>query len=363
MHCKFFLVVGARPNFVKIAPLTRELKTTNIEFKLIHTGQHYDDSMSSLFFKDLEIPKPDVNLNIGSESHATQTAKIMVKFERVLIKETPDLVIVVGDVNSTLACALVAKKMNIKVAHIEAGLRSFDQTMPEEINRILTDHISDLLFTTEESANKNLRNEGINQDKVYFVGNIMIDSLIYNIKKAREKYTYKQYDLNEKEFALITLHRPSNVDNYNNLQKIIDMIEYVGKFTNVIFPIHPRTKNKLREFNLEQKLIKANVLVTDPLSYLNFINLMINSKFILTDSGGIQEEASFLTIPVLTLRKNTERPVTVVKGSNTIINDDFNLLKVNVNAIINGNYKKPSNIEKWDGKTSIRIIEVLKKMF
>lgn len=360
MNENIILTVGARPNFMKIAPLIRELININISYKLIHTGQHYDKSMSDYFFKDLKIPNPDINLNVGSDSQAAQIAKIMIKFEKVLFTEKAKLVVVVGDVNSTLACALVAKKMNIKVAHVEAGLRSFDQTMSEEINRILTDHLSDLLFTTEKSALINLNHEGISKEKIFDVGNIMIDNLIQYQEKAIEKNTYKKFCLQKSNYVLLTLHRPSNIDAFKDFLRIIDLISYLKEKIKIIFPVHPRTKKKITEFNLDSKLNENNVLMTNPLSYLEFLNLMINSKFILTDSGGIQEEASYLGIPVLTLRKNTERPVTIEKGTNTLIGNDPNLFKQKVEEIMNDNYKKASKIENWDGKTSKRIVDIIK---
>ena len=358
-----YLVAGARPNFIKIAPLIQELKRKNIHYKFIHTGQHYDYNMSKIFFNDLGIPEPDIHLNIGSASHATQTAKIMMKFEEFVLKDKPSLVIVVGDVNSTFACALVAKKIIIKVAHVEAGLRSFDRRMPEEINRILTDQISDFLFTTEKNAEINLKREGIDSSKIFFVGNVMIDTLIMNIEKAKKLFYYKKFNLKKDSYALITIHRPSNVDLKEDLFNVVEIINYVQDKMDVVFPIHPRTKKNLIKHDLINKLSKKNMTLIEPKGYLEFLNLMQNAKLILTDSGGIQEEASYLKIPVLTLRKNTERPITIENGTNTLIGGDFNKLKINIDRILNQSYKKGLDIEKWDGKTSQRIVGIIEDEF
>ncbi len=356
-----YLVAGARPNFMKIAPLIRELEKRNLEYKLIHTGQHYDYEMSKIFFDRLGIPEPDVYLNIGSASHAVQTAKIMIEFEKVILNERPSMVVVVGDVNSTLACSLVAKKLDIKIAHVEAGLRSFDQSMPEEINRILTDQLSDLLFITEPSAETNLKREGIEQNKIYFVGNIMIDNLLMNLEKAKPLNTLTKYNLKSKDFALMTIHRPSNVDNAASLEKITEIINFIQEKMKIFFPIHPRTRKRLQEFDLEKKLVGSNLVLTEPVGYLKFLNLMLNSRVVLTDSGGIQEEASYLKIPVLTLRKNTERPITIEKGTNELVDTDFEKIKMYINQILTSTYKTSQKIEKWDGKTSERIVNIIEK--
>ena len=363
MSKRIFIIGGARPNFMKIAPLINQFKINNIDYNLIHTGQHYDYNMSKVFFDDLNIPMPDIFLNVGSGSHALQTAKIMIEFEKAIINEKPDLVIVVGDVNSTIACALVAKKLFIDVAHIEASLRSFDMKMPEEINRILTDQISDFLFTTEKSAEKNLKKEGIDKRKIFFVGNIMIDTLITNIEKSKNIAFHKHFNLENCTYAIVTLHRPSNVDNIEDLSKVVDFLNLIGDKIKIIFPIHPRTKNNFETFDLIDKINKKNVIIIDPVGYIEFLSLMINSKFILTDSGGIQEEASFLKIPVLTMRDNTERPITIKKGTNTLIGSDINKLKTNADKILSDSYKKGKNILKWDGKTAERICSVLKKEY
>ncbi|KKK44718.1 MAG: hypothetical protein Lokiarch_16080 [Candidatus Lokiarchaeum sp. GC14_75] len=356
-----FIVGGARPNFMKIAPLIKEFKRQNIKFKLIHTGQHYDYNMSKIFFDNLGIVKPDYFLNVGSGSHAVQTAKIMVEFEKILIKESPNLIIVVGDVNSTIACALVTKKLNTELAHIEAGLRSFDVKMPEEINRRLTDQIADYLFVTEESGVINLKNEGIDSSRIFFVGNMMIDTLISNLEKARKTNFYKALDLICGSYGLVTIHRPSNVDSREDLERIIEKLNFIQSKIKIVFPIHPRTRKNMKKFNLDLELNKNNIVLTEPLGYLDFLNLMINAKLIITDSGGIQEEASYLKIPILTLRKNTERPITVEKGTNTLIGNDFSKLKINLENVLSNSYKKGQSIEKWDGKTSQRIVTIIKE--
>ena len=352
---KIINIVGARPNFVKIAPLMKEMKK-NPQFDtiLVHTGQHYDDQMSNSFFKDLDIPQPDINLNVGSETHAVQTAEVMIKFEKVCLKEKPDLIVVVGDVNSTLACALVAVKLGIKLAHVEAGLRSFDRSMPEEINRILVDQISDYLFITEEDAYENLIKEGISKNKIYFVGNIMIDSL----KNSLEKQTdiLERLNLKSKNYGIVTLHRPSNVDDKDKLQNLLEILNDIE--TKLVWPMHPRTKNSIQKFNLEDKLKK--IVVTEALGYLDFISLLSQSKFVLTDSGGIQEETTYLKIPCLTIRKSTERPITINQGTNILVNsreEIENALKNNL--ILKHDIKIPKY---WDGCTASRIVKILSKI-
>ncbi|MHA1250534.1 MAG: non-hydrolyzing UDP-N-acetylglucosamine 2-epimerase [Candidatus Helarchaeota archaeon] len=363
MQDKILLVAGARPNFIKLAPIIKELEKVNIFYHLVHTGQHYDYNMSKIFFKDLNIPNPDYYLNVGSGSNAYQTACIMIKFEKVLLKINPKLVIVVGDVNSTLACSLVAKKLLFDVAHIEAGLRSFDRTMPEEINRVLTDQISDLLFVSEKSGIINLKNEGIKENNIFFVGNIMIDTLIANLNKAKKNNYYKELKLTKNNYALMTIHRPSNVDNKKKLIKIIKIIETINNKIKIVFPMHPRTQKNLKIFNLSTTLKNLNVKIISPVGYLNFLNLMMNAKFILSDSGGIQEEASFLRIPILTLRENTERPITIEKGTNTLVGTNIEKISKNIELIFSNNYKRGTRIEKWDGKTTHRIIKIIKKKY
>ena len=345
-------VVGARPNFMKVAPLLRLLdKNKRYNSILVHTGQHYDHKMSGIFFKELDIREPDFNLNVGSASHAQQTAKIMTGFEDLCIQNSPELVIVVGDVNSTVACSLVAKKLNIKVAHIEAGLRSFNKRMPEEINRVVTDSISDYFFVTEESGRINLINEGQNKDDIFFVGNLMIDSLHYGLNKLQ---SHKKYS--DKDYGLITLHRPSNVDNIDNLKKILEALSEVSNQIELFFSVHPRTQQKIKEFKL---LLNENIHILAPLPYLNFLHLMRDSKVIFTDSGGIQEESTVLKIPCYTLRENTERPITISQGTNRLtppseenILTVFNKYKFDINL----SYKLPDG---WDGITAERIVKIL----
>ncbi|MFQ6070996.1 MAG: non-hydrolyzing UDP-N-acetylglucosamine 2-epimerase, partial [Candidatus Aminicenantales bacterium] len=331
----------------------------NIRYKLIHTGQHYDVEMSEVFFKEFHIPRPDINLEVGSASHAVQTAKIMIEFEKACLREKPDLVVVVGDVNSTVAATLVASKLGIKTAHIEAGLRSFDRTMPEEINRLLTDTICDYLFTSCTDANINLKNEGIPAEKVYFVGNIMIDCLFRFQAQASRRETYLRYGLEKKRFALLTLHRPSNVDKSSSLSNIYRTIEKISHHLPVIFPVHPRTRENLKSLNL----LGSNsppIIFEKPLSYVDNLNLMMNARFVMTDSGGIQEETTVLGVPCLTLRENTERPVTVREGTNTLVGSDEKLIMENVKKILTNTYKNsPRRPTYWDGKTAKRIIDVI----
>ncbi len=358
---KIICVVGARPNFVKIAPLLKEMKKhSEIQSVLVHTGQHYDVNMSDAFFQDLEIPAPDYNLGVGSGSHSEQTAKIMIEFEKICLKEKPDLVVVVGDVNSTIACALVAKKMLIKVAHVEAGLRSFDMSMPEEINRILTDAISDYLFVSEESGVQNLKKEGINGNKLFFVGNVMIDSLLQNYDKIQKNEITKKLGLKDKAYAVLTLHRPSNVDNKEILSRLLNCFDKIPKKIKIVWPIHPRTRNNLEQFGLKTKVENMkNILLTEPLSYLNFLSLISHSAFVLTDSGGIQEETTFLKIPCITLRENTERPSTITIGSNVLVGNDEKVILKQINNILGGTKKDSLIPPLWDGQTSERIIRCL----
>ncbi|MBF0276057.1 MAG: UDP-N-acetylglucosamine 2-epimerase (non-hydrolyzing), partial [Nitrospinae bacterium] len=322
---KIIIVAGARPNFMKIAPLIDQLKLKkemlpDLEYLLVHTGQHYDDKMSHIFFTELGIPKPDIDLEVGSGSHAEQTGKIMIAFEKLLIDEKPDCIVVVGDVNSTLACAVTAKKLRIKVAHVEAGLRSRDWDMPEEVNRVVTDVLSDFLFTTDKRASENLKHEGIASEKVFFTGNVMIDTLLKLQSKAVEKKMWEAYNLKEFQYAVMTLHRPSNVDNQEHLLSIIHAIEEVVKDISLIFALHPRTKKMLETFSLMDRLTSMkNLYITEPLSYLEMLSLNSKAAFILTDSGGLQEEAVMLGVPCVTLRENTERPVTIDIGINRLL--------------------------------------------
>lgn len=355
---KIINVVGARPNFMKIAPIVSEMKSYPklINQILVHTGQHYDENMSKLFFKDLQLPEPDIYLGVGSGSHAEQTAKIMVEFERIAIKEKPDLIVVVGDVNSTLACALVASKLHIPVAHVEAGLRSFDRRMPEEINRVLTDAISDYLFTTEENAEKNLLNEGRPKNSIFFVGNVMIDTLLENKTKADKSSILSTLSLTPGKYALLTLHRPENVDDKIKFQNILEALTEIAKLIKIIFPIHPRTVKKMNEFGFN----KNNPLVmVDPLGYLDFLKLMSQSKFVLTDSGGIQEETTILGVPCLTLRENTERPITISHGTNTLVGIDKDRIIKKSLALLNSSPTVMKTPPLWDGKAAKRIVEII----
>lgn len=347
---KIINVVGARPNFMKIAPLMKEMeKHPSLEVVLVHTGQHYDERMSDNFFADLEIPTPDINLGVGSGSHARQTAKIMIRFEKVCVNEKPDLVLVVGDVNSTIACALVARKLGIKVAHVEAGLRSFDWDMPEEINRILTDRISDYLFVTEQAGIDNLHKEGVDDSRIFFVGNVMIDNLISNLHKRTEIVR----KLGVSDYCLVTMHRPSNVDHKERLAEILDILDDIGH--PIVWPIHPRTLKNLKNFGLSDRLSKLIILKNQ--GYLDFITLESSAKFVLTDSGGIQEETTYLGVPCLTMRENTERPSTITLGTNQLVHNKAEIL----NAIENLGSKKHSIPPLWDGKAAERIVEVINR--
>ena len=349
-------VVGARPNFMKIAPIMDAFKKNKIKSFLVHTGQHYDKNMSKVFFEELGLPDPDIFLGVGSGSHAVQTAKIMVEFEKVCLKLKPELVVVAGDVNSTMACAVTAKKLNISVAHVEAGLRSFDNAMPEEINRILTDHISDILFTTEGSANINLMNEGISKEKIFLVGNCMIDSVIKYIKHTNKINIYDKYHISNNQYCLITLHRPSNVDYPKKLLEFIDMLNKMSKKIKVVFPVHPRTRIALSGAEIK---LNDNILLLDPLPYIEFLNLINNSRLVVTDSGGIQEETTYLGVQCITARENTERPVTVDQGTNHLAGTNtLNIMNI-FNKIINGSDKKGSIPSKWDGKSSARISDII----
>jgi len=357
---KLILVAGARPNFMKIAPIIKALRNGEvqrnrpIEYKLVHTGQHYDIKMSEVFFEELGIPSPDINLEVGSASHAVQTANIMTQFEQVCLKEKPNWVVVVGDVNSTMACTLVAAKMGIKVAHVEAGLRSFDRTMPEEINRIVTDSLADILFTPSTDGNENLIREGIPKSKIKFVGNIMIDTLVANLEKARNKKTHVRFGFKEKDFVYVTLHRPSNVDDKATLSTIMDHLDRLSSSLPVCFPVHPRTRKMLATYgiacggNNHLKLI-------DPIGYHDSICLAEHARFVLTDSGGLQEETTFFQTPCLTLRPNTERPITITEGSNKLTNIES--LWTDIESLLNGSHKTGKIPDLWDGHTAERIVE------
>ncbi len=358
---KIINVVGARPNFMKIGPLMAEfIKHSQIEAILVHTGQHYDEKMSDLFFRQLEIPEPDINLEVGSASQTVQTAEIMKRFEPVVLEHKPDVILVVGDVNSTIACGLVAVKSGVKLAHVEAGLRSFDRSMPEEINRVLTDSISDLLFCTEQSGIDNLLREGIPQEKIFFVGNVMIDTLLKNKGKADDSNILNRLNLDNNDFAVVTLHRPSNVDNMIVFNQILDALEVIQNDMPVIFPIHPRTHRNLYSMSLGNRIDAMTGLhLLDPLGYLDFLKLMSSAKIVLTDSGGIQEEATILKVPCLTLRENTERPITVEVGSNHIVGMETEKIIDAFTQVRNNGLRELQIPPLWDGRAAERIVEIL----
>lgn len=358
---KIISVVGARPNFMKVAPIHKAFQkySDSIEHLICHTGQHYDENMSKVFFDDLELPKPHFYLGVGSGSHAEQTAKVMIEFEKILLQEKPDLIIVVGDVNSTIACSLTASKLHIKVAHVEAGLRSFDREMPEEINRLLTDQISDLLFVTEKSGINNLNNEGISDKKVFFVGNVMIDSLHNYLGKAKQSKILEEYKLKPKNYVLVTMHRPSNVDSIEQLKELVHLLNTLSEKRMLIFPIHPRTKKNLENFSLLESLNK-NVILSDPIGYLDFLNLLRQAELVITDSGGIQEETTYLGIQCITTRTSTERPITVEIGTNHLVGDSYKEAEDLAQKIFTGQLKKGKIPELWDGHSAERIVKIIK---
>lgn len=388
---KIINVVGARPNFMKIAPIVDEMERHNsahqgggrIDALLVHTGQHYDEKMSKLFFEELGIPKPDIDLEVGSGTHAIQTAEVMKRFEPVIVKERPDCVLVVGDVNSTIACALTATKLGVKVIHVEAGLRSFDRSMPEEINRVLTDAISDLLFTTEKSGMENLLREGVSSGKVFFVGNVMIDTLLKNVEKARGSAILGRIGLASgavagtgsgasssdiTPYAVLTLHRPSNVDDPVKLSGILDALSEAAGSMPIIFPAHPRTVKNIREFGLAKYLSSTpatgpGIYSIEPLGYLDFLHLTANARVVLTDSGGIQEETTILGVPCVTMRENTERPVTLTEGTNRLVGTDRGKIISAVTDALGGRFPGGKVPELWDGRASERIVKVIAEKF
>ncbi len=438
---KWILVVGARPNFMKIAPMMRAIEAHNDKSStkicpfLVHTGQHYDVNMSDSFFKDLNLPEPDVHLGVGSGTHAEQTGRVMIEFEKVLFNERPDLVIVVGDVNSTLAAALAAVKLCIPVAHVEAGLRSFDRSMPEEINRLLADAISDYLFTPSADANENLKREGIPEDKIFLVGDVMVDSLQFHLEQAKKSKILEKLGLRGKSessipdpcsaehtspghnpcpvkrlpremrslfhwgeacftgaqskmrdpksaiqnpqsiqsYALLTLHRPSNVDDKDAFLRIINALTEISKRIPVIFPVHPRTRNQIEAFrfqhyfvnftNIESPVTNNRIYLMDPLGYLDFLNLMAQAKMVLTDSGGIQEETTVLKVPCITLRNTTERPITLSQGTNVLVWNDTHRIKNEAFKVLDGKAKRASCPNLWDGRASERIVSILGQYF
>jgi len=355
------VVAGARPNFVKIASLAKAFASRPaIEPLLVHTGQHYDERMSEVFFRQLGIPEPDINLGVGSGSHAVQTAEIMKAFERVVLEHKPGAVLVVGDVNSTIACGLVAAKLGVRLVHVEAGLRSFDRTMPEEINRVLTDAISDLLFCTEQSGVDNLRREGIAGDKVYLVGNVMIDTLLANRDKAERSPILEDLGLADGRYAVLTLHRPANVDNPAVLGRLLDALEAVRRDLPVVFPVHPRTRSNLAAAGLLGRVDgAAGLRLIDPVGYLEFLKLLAHARIVLTDSGGIQEETTILRVPCLTLRESTERPVTAEVGSNRIVGVDPQKIVAAYREVMDGKGRPCGIPPLWDGKAADRIADIL----
>jgi len=402
---KILSVVGARPNFMKIAPIISTIKSYNagsslfsstpdkgtIDHFLVHTGQHYDQIMSESFFQDLGISKPDASLGVGSGTHAAQTSEILRRFEPILLNERPDVVIVVGDVNSTLGCALVAAKISYDssgkrplIAHVEAGLRSFDRTMPEEVNRVVTDHISDLLFVTEQSGIDNLKKEGIPEDKIFFVGNTMIDTLLATRERAMQTSVFRRFGLVQPDgecgailpYGLVTLHRPANVDNKETFQEILKALEIISKRIRIIFPVHPRTGKQIAAFQLSNSLpLDCNgqengnqrengsrICITDPLGYLDFICPMSNAKIVLTDSGGIQEETTCLNVPCVTIRQNTERPVTITKGTNILSGLETSAI-VEAAEYQLGRKMENQMPEFWDGNAAVRILDAILKQF
>ena len=360
---KLLVVAGARPNFMKVAPIIRALPGFNqrvrdrgvaMEYRLVHTGQHYDPLMSGIFFEELGIPAPDINLGVGSGSHAAQTASVMIGFEQACLEQKPDWVIVVGDVNSTLACTLVGAKLGIRVAHVEAGLRSYDRTMPEEINRLVTDAIADLLLTPSADGNENLRREGVPENRIKLVGNIMIDSLKDNLPKARQSQIMSGLDLQPGGFIYVTLHRPANVDHRASLSAIMAEFARIGSRFPVVFPIHPRTRKMLAEFDIPASR-QGNVRIIDPIGYHDSLCLTENARIVLTDSGGLQEESTFFQTPCLTLRPNTERPVTITVGSNRLT--EVQRLSADFEAVLAAPRRIGSIPELWDGQTAGRVLQ------
>lgn len=347
-------IVGARPNFMKVAPLAwAAAERDDVTIDIVHTGQHYDRNMSELFFEELGIPEPSVNLGVGSGSHAKQTAEVMVRFEEYVLEQRPDLVLVVGDVNSTIACALVATKLHVPVVHVEAGLRSFDRAMPEEVNRILTDSISDRLYVTERSGLENLAAEGVDPDRVAFTGNVMIDTLLRNRELAEKSDVLERLELTSKEYGIVTMHRPSNVDSPEILSGIWGALARVSEEVELIFPVHPRTRARIEALLAERP---ARIRLVEPAGYLDFLKLQAHARIILTDSGGIQEEATILEVPCLTMRENTERPVTIEVGCNRLVGTDPARIEEAALAVLGGEGGAPRRPDLWDGRAAERIV-------
>lgn len=362
---KVLHIVGARPNFMKVAPVMDEMtQRGGFEQYLVHTGQHYDAQLSKIFFDELGLPRPDIHLNIGGGSHAEQTGRMMIELEKVFQSQTPDLVVVVGDVNSTLAASVTAAKLGIRIAHVEAGLRSFDRSMPEEINRIVTDALSDVLFTTEQSGHENLLREGIPQERLFFVGNVMIDTLIRSREQAKSSGILEHLQVKPRAYAVLTLHRPSNVDQPERLQTILRILTQVAQQMPLVFPCHPRTWKRLQSLGYPQSIPpgegqSGGLILQQPLGYLDFLCLMSQAKFVLTDSGGVQEETTILGVPCLTLRENTERPVTLLEGTNTLVGTSEERIVAEVSKILAGQGKHGRIPALWDGQAATRIVEVL----
>jgi UDP-N-acetylglucosamine 2-epimerase (non-hydrolysing) len=353
---KIIHIVGARPNFMKAAPAIAALKSRGIKQTIVHTGQHYDANMSEIFFQQLGLPKPDVNLEVGSGSHTAQTANVMIRFEETVLMEKPDLVMVYGDVNSTVAAALVCAKMGIRIAHVEAGLRSRDRSMPEEINRLVVDQLADLLFTPSRDGDENLKREGVALEKIHFVGNLMIDTLVRQLPHAKKP----DFEPARRKYILVTLHRPSNVDEPAMLETIIKTLAEVSNGIPVIFPIHPRTRQRLASINYQPSSL--NLHLTDPVGYLEFLALQRDATAVITDSGGIQEETTYLGVPCLTVRENTERPITVEVGTNILVGQDMCRLKTELSAILAGHGKKGQIPPLWDGKAGERVAGIISEL-
>lgn len=353
-------VVGARPNFMKAAPVIAALQShADTDQRLVHTGQHYDDNMSDVFFRQLGLPRPDINLEVGSGSHATQTAEIMVRFEQYVMNARPDVVLVYGDVNSTAACSLVCAKLGVRVAHVEAGLRSFDREMPEEINRLVTDQLADILYTPSRDADENLVREGVHPERIIRVGNVMIDTVVRLLPKAEAKWKElsKRFGVVEGGYGLVTVHRPSNVDDPVMLTQIVGTLDSLADMVPLVFPVHPRTRQRMASAGLEPQRLQ----LVEPVGYLDFLALQSHAKLVITDSGGVQEESTYLGIPCLTMRENTERPVTVTEGTNILIGRDMRKLRHESERILNGTAKKGRAPELWDGKAAERIVAFIKE--
>jgi UDP-N-acetylglucosamine 2-epimerase (non-hydrolysing) len=359
---KIITIAGARPNFIKIAPLCRAFKNRKDRFEhlICHTGQHFDRNMSKIFFEQLEMPEPDFNLGVGGGTHADQTARIMLEFEKIMNQYKPDLILVPGDVNSTLACSVVASKLGTKIGHVEAGLRSFDRGMPEEINRIVTDVLSDYLFISEEAGLTNLRREGLAEEKLHFVGNIMIDSLVHFLPTIEQSDILDKLNLVAGQYTLLTFHRPSNVDTRSLLTQLVEMLNRLTGKTKLVFPVHPRTRKNLEEFDLMSKL-SEEILTLEPIGYIDFLALTKSANLLITDSGGIQEETTYLGVQCITVRNNTERPVTVTTGTNQLIGTELDAVEKAALEVLDGNIKKGNIPENWDGLTAERIVDIIDK--